>query len=530
MLHNILVFVETAFFLYISFLAGATFLPRLGVKAVSGIVVAVQAVLLGLGIFALAGLVFGLLGIFNTITLWAFAFVLLLGARKHIQAHFLLLTKENARRVLRAFLGLFKENAFLKILIAVWLIANFSLAFVPLTAHDTLDYHLPIVLDIMEKGRTDFTSAIEHYSFTPVLAEILYAVPAVLFKEKTAPFVFQPLQYMTLPLFLALAYGFLRNKLKRRWLALAALLAILGMMVLQREVLHMGYVDTFAFVYGFAALFPILEYALQPNGNAKPHFSELMFSAVMLGISLGMKYFGFFFGAFALVFLTIAFRRFNITAREAWRILFIFCAIVAAISVFWYAKNWLWFDNPLYPMFSSDPAIAITKQGIESFLLDRTFLNFFVFPFALFGQWFLNPAVESSSNLVVFAYFALLYLLVALRLFTREKFTRAEVLLFVFVQGYLVFHFVLSHYLRYLLPSAMILPVLLALLADELFSAAKRALSVQRFSIFHKTAQVIVALAILVVFAGNFHYFQIRFSYILGIYDKQEYVRKIGSQ
>ncbi len=530
MLHNLLVFFETIFFLYVSYAAGAVLLPRLGVKTISGIVVAVHAILLGLGMFALAGLALGLLGIFNAVTLWAFTAVLMLYARKRIVAHFLSLTKENARRLFGACIGIFREHAFFKILIAVWLVANFSLAFVPLTAHDTLDYHLPIVLDIVEKGRTDFTSAIEHYRFTPVLAEILYAVPAVLFNEKAAPFVFQPLQYMTLPLFLALAYGFLRNKLKRRWLAPAALLAVLGMMALQREVLHMGYVDTFAFLYGFAALLPLLEYASQPNGNAPPHFSELMFSAVMLGISLGMKYFGFFFGAFALVFLVVALRRFKSTAREAWRMLFIFCAIVAALSVFWYAKNWFWFGNPLYPMFSSDPAIAVTKQGIESFLLDRTFLNFFVFPFALFGQWFLNPAVESSSNLVVFAYFALLYLLVALRLFTREKFTRAEVLLFVFVQGYLALHFVLSHYLRYLLPSVMILPVLLALLADGLFSAAERALSAPRFSLCNKTAQVVVALAMLFVFAGNFHYFQIRFSYIVGIYDTPEYIRKIGSQ
>ncbi|TSC84155.1 MAG: hypothetical protein G01um101417_311 [Parcubacteria group bacterium Gr01-1014_17] len=530
MLHNFIVFFETILFLYISYVAGRAFLPRLGVKAVSGIVVAVQAVLLGLGMFALAGLAFGLLGIFNAVTLWAFTAMLVFVARKQIRAHFLSLTMENTRRVFHAFLGLFRENTFLKILIAVWLVANFSLAFVPLTAHDTIDYHLPIVLDIVEKGRTDFTSAIEHYSFTPVLAEILYAVPAVLFNEKTAPFVFQPLQYMTLPLFLALAYGFLRDKLKRRWLAPAALLAVLGMMALQREVLHMGYVDTFAFLYGFAALFPLLEYASQQNGNAKPHFSELMFSAVMLGISLGMKYFGFFFGVFAIVFLVVAWRRFSITAHEMGRMLFIFCAIVAAISLFWYAKNWFWFDNPLYPMFSSDPAIAITQQGIKSFLLDRTFLNFFIFPFALFGQWFLNPAVESSSNLVIFAYFVLLYLLVAPRIFTREKFTRAEVLLFVFVHGYLAFHFVLSHYLRYLLPSVMILPVLLALLADRLFSTAERALSALRFSVLHKTAHLIVALAILVVFLGNFHYFQIRFSYILGIYNEQEYVRKIGSQ
>lgn len=527
--HNALIFFELALFLYISYMAGVALLPRLGVKAVSGITYTVQAILLGLGIFALAGLVFGLLGIFNTITLWAFTALLLFYARTHIRAHCRAFTKENASRVFRAFVGLFKEHTFFKILIVVWVVANFSLAFVPITAHDTLDYHLPIVLDIVAKGRTDFTSAIEHYQFAPALAEILYAVPAVMFGEVNAPYGFQILQFMTLPLFLALVYGFVRKRVAWSFLAPAAVLAILGIMDFQREVLHGGYVDTFAFLYGFASILPILEYATRDK-RVGGGFPEFVFSGVMLGISLGMKHFGFFFGALALVFFAVAWRRFRLSAREIAKMLFVWGAIIAALAVFWYAKNYWWFGNPVYPMFSQDPSMEITLEGVRSFVVERAPLNFVIFPFALFGQWFLNPAVESSSRLVVFAYFILLYAFIGLRVWSRKKFTLSEILLFVFVQGYLAFHFVLSHYVRYLLPPIIILPALLALLADGLFASAQARFSSARFSIIQKMAKYSCAITLIFLFLGNLHYFQIRFSYIIGLYSEREYVFKIGSQ
>lgn len=530
MLHNLIVFIELAFFLYAAYAVGGGLLPRLGIVEAHGVLFSAQAVLGGLGLFALAGLALALLGWFNAYALWALLLVAFLVARKRVHTHFTLFTRAHMRRLMARVRARTRGSAFLYALLALWLAANFTLNFVPVTAHDTKDYHLPIVLDIAHKGRADFTSAIQHYNFTPVLAEVLYAEPVVLFGETSAPFVFQPLQYMTLPLFLALAYGFLRTRLKQKWLLPAALLAVLGIMTLQREVLHGGYVDLFAFVFGFAGTLPFVEYAAEVKMNAQKKFPGLVFAAFCLGVSLGMKYFGFFFGALNLVFLAVAWRRFRLSARTVWKMVLMWSAIIALLAVFWYAKNAFWFNNPLYPMFSHDAAIDTTRQGIEGFIMARTPLNFLLFPFALFGSWFLNPAVESSSNLVVFVYFALLYLFIGLRIAFRQKFSVAEVLLFVFIQGYLALHFVFSHYLRYLLPSVMILPALLALLADGLFSAAERTLAAPRLSLLKKATHATVALAAVVLFFGNFHYFKIRFYYIIRVYNEQEYVRKVGSQ
>lgn len=523
MLHNFTVFVELIFFLYVAYAVGGTFLPRLGVKEARGVLWSAQAILCGFGIFALAGLALALLGWFNAYALWALLLTALIMARKRVHTHLASFTRTHAHRLAARVRARTRGGVFLYALLAVWLIANFTLNFVPITAHDTKDYHLPIVLDLAKKGRADFTDAIEHYRFTPVLAEILYAEPTVLFGESSAPFVFQPLQYMTLPLFLALAYGLLRTRLKQKWLVPATLLAVLGMMTLQREVLHGGYVDLFAFVFGFAGTLPFVAYASQARMNAQKNFPELAFAAFCLGVSLGIKYFGFFFGALNLVFLAIAWKRFRLSARVVGKMVLVWSAIIAVLAVFWYAKNALWFGNPLYPMFSNDAAISTTQQGIQGFIMSRTPLNFLLFPFALFGSWFLNPAVESSSNLVVYAYFALLYVLIALRIVFRQKFSTAEILLFMFIQGYLALHFVFSHYLRYLLPSVMILPALLALLADGLFT-------VPRFFGLRRIARGAVALAAVFLFFANFHYFKIRFSYIVGVYNEQEYIRKVGSQ
>ncbi|MBI2096344.1 MAG: hypothetical protein HYT43_01780 [Candidatus Taylorbacteria bacterium] len=526
MLHNALVLAETFLFLYFAFLTGAVLLPRLGLKDIRGVIYVTRSVLLGLGALALAGFVLGIFGLFKSGLLWIVVAVFLALSLNRIRRHASFLSARGVSSLWEKIQSALKGDSFLKILVLIWLAANFTLNFVPITAHDTKDYHLPIIQDIVSKGKIDFTETIEHYRFSPVLAETMYAIPAALFGEKNAPFVFQSLQYMTLPLFLGLVYDFLRRRIKNSFLIPVALLAIMGIMDFQREVLHGGYVDTFAFVYGFAATLPFIDYATAKRGS---DFPALAFSAVMLGISLGMKYFGFFFGFLNFIFLAVAWRRFKLPARHFSKMLLKFSLIVAVIGVFWYGKNFVYYHNPFYPMFSNDPAVEITKKGISSYLIERNIQNFALFPFALFGQRFVDEN-ESSSRLVALAYFALLYVFIFLKLIFRRKFSLNEILLFIFIEGYLAFHFALSHYIRYLLPPVIILPALLALLGDSLYNHFQTKLSNKRFRLFGYFTKIVCSAALVFLFLGNFHYFKIRFFHIIGKYNQEEYIRKIGSQ
>lgn len=131
---------------------------------------------------------------------------------------------------------------------------------------------------------------------------------------------------------------------------------------------------------------------------------------------------------------------------------------------------------------------------------------------------------------MVLGYFVALYGLMGLRIFRGPRLSLTELLLFVFVQGYLAFHFAFSHYLRYLLPPIIILPVLLALLADGLLTGLRIRLASVRFSLLEKSARAACVCAAVALFLGNLHYFQIRFSYILGIYSEGRYMNEVGSQ
>ena len=180
-------------------------------------------------------------------------------------------------------------------------------------------------------------------------------------------------------------------------------------------------------------------------------------------------------------------------------------------------------------MFSNDAALEVTQEGIRSFIIARTPWNFLIFPFVLFGQWFVSE-VESSSRLVMLGYFIALYTLMGWRLWRGPRLSLTELLLFIFIQGYLAFHFMLSHYLRYLLPPIIILPALLALLSDGALAGLRVRLAPARFSFLHKAARVACVCAAVTLFLGNLHYFQNRFSYILGIYSEGRYMNEVGSQ
>ena len=64
----------------------------------------------------------------------------------------------------------------------------------------------------------------------------------------------------------------------------------------------------------------------------------------------------------------------------------------------------------------------------------------------------------------------------------------------------------------------MILPALLALLADQIVDLLPRVTKAIFIPVF------------LFLFLGNLHYFEIRFRYVLGQVSQQQYVKKVGSQ
>ena len=545
--HNLWITLAALLFFYLCYLAGDLVLRRLGADLPSASLRAVLKVLAGYGVFGVAGLLLALLGYFESAPLRLFALAVVVASAKTIRTHLAAAAFAIRRpKRLGAALGTaFSGAPVLKAAIAVWLALNFFILFVPVTGYDALDYHLPIMNDLSNERRLTFNPEIASYRYLPVFAEVSYAVPMTIFGNDfppgapsvfgpgeslkaripvfnggAAPFVFQLIPYALLILFLVLVYDFLIRRVRWPFLAAAAVIGVLAIFDLEREVMHGGYVDVLVFLFGLASTFLIIEY-----GEAqRPQPRWLLLSALFVGVALGMKYLALFFLAINGLFLLAAAWRQSPSWPALIRQLLTYALVAAAIPAFWYAKNLVWFGNPVYPMFS-DPEFA---RALEFFIAPRTPANFVLFPYHLFAQRFTNPD-ETASRLVVLAYFALAYFLIVALALRRERFGRAAIQLFVFAELFLLFAFLTSHHIRYLLPAVMVLPMLLALLLDRFYRRAGEWSVLTRRTLVSGSRLAMIAAAI-VLLLGNIHYFHIRFNYITGTYSLERYLGDIGWQ
>jgi len=551
MLYLLIVFFEALFFIYVAYLAGRLFLKVLGVNfstPESNIKYNIYAILCGYGVYIFLGFIIALFGIFSAIPLWLFTCIIFIFSLPTLLIHF---------RVLNIFLTspgklivntrkIFQDNTLLKFIIVSWLVVNSFLIFVPITSYDTLDYHLPIMLDIIKEKKLTFTPEIRQYNFLPVFGEIFYAVPMVMFGEATedmyhifdynnttqiidrkqimsrnGPFTFQVLQYSVIILLTLLFYAFLRPRLKNKFLIPVAILFILSIFDLWREVLHSGYIDVIGFIFGIASLLIIIENCCED----KIKWNELMVSAFFLGIALGVKYLALFFGFINLFCLIFLYKKQNITLKRSTIKLLKYGCVLLIVSSFFYFRNLIQFGNPVYPMFNENHFTTVVNE----FLLERTFANYLIFPFYRYSRWLEIPS-ETSSRLIVVGYYALLYVLGTF-LAIKNKFTTVEKLLMFSTFTLSVLLFLSSHIYRFNLPLIILITPLLALFIDKFYTQLEESTSPKIYQLFKKISMGFICIGFLAVFLyGNFHYFKVRFTYIIGQYDTQEYIKNVGSQ
>ncbi|MEK7527050.1 MAG: hypothetical protein AAB537_01375, partial [Patescibacteria group bacterium] len=166
MIHNLQIFLEALLFIYLARLTGALIINFRFDYSIIG----------GLGTLGLIGLALAAFGIFTAPAIWLVFIAIALLARKIIAADLATIKKIEIKKV-------FAGTTFLKIIIVVWLLANLLIVFVPLTGHDTLDYHLPIIQDLVSSERLTFNQEISAYVYLPILGEIIYALPTAAFGE-----------------------------------------------------------------------------------------------------------------------------------------------------------------------------------------------------------------------------------------------------------------------------------------------------------------------------------------------------------
>ncbi len=545
-LHNFFILLSAIAFCYLSFLLGdlAFRLFRLGDFG-SAIRRAGYRILVGYGLLGLIGLAAALAGFFTAPFLRSVAVLIVVLSLPAIRQHVGFFRGALARGRMAQWGRAAAGHRFLAGVIVLWLALNLFIVFVPITGWDALDYHLPIITDLIRERRITFSPDIPRYADLPVLAEITYAVPMVIFGNTlgpdtpsvfppdmplrsripilngaAAPFIFQVMQYGALLLFLLLAYDFLRRRIQNGLFVFMALLLILGMFDLEREVMHGGYVDVVMFLFGLASTLCLIDAAIDRRIGRR----EVVISAALVGFALAMKYLALFFLAMNAVFFLIALWRMQGGFAGLARRAALYLMIATAIAGFWYGKNLLWSGNPVYPMFSDRQF----ESAVGTFVVPRTAENFFTFPFIVFGQRFVN-ADETSSRLVVFGCYLLLLVLTALAFLLRRLGLPSRLLL-LFTFAYLLFSFVMTHQIRFLLPVLMVMPLALAFLADDLtaYVGERGGAGVKRN--FLRLTHSAIALVAVVLILGNIHYFALRFNYATGILTRDQYIGEIGWQ
>ncbi len=523
MLHNIAVTLETLAFVYLSYHAGRFFLAKiLKAEFSSGGARAAYRILAGYGVYALVGLILAGVHLFTQSALWVVMFVNALTCSSAIadDVAWVAARLKNRNLLKAALKGALPKPRLLHGVIIIWLLANFLIAFVPLTGHDTLDYHYPIVKDIIATHRLTFTPAIGAYTYLPVLGELLYAVPTDAFGETAAPFVFQLIQYSTIILLAVMVYDFVGKRTMRSFLPPLAAIGLLAMMPLQREVLHGGYVDLPSDIFAIASFLIVLD-----NAFRRYSLREVLCAAFFLGIAASIKYTSLFFLPVDGILLLIGAYRADLPWKKIvgeaalWSIFFL--AIVSP----WYIKNTLEYHNPLYPMITNP---TITSQVNGFMPIPRTIPNMFIFPFYRFGQYFFQSRV-SAGDLVILGYFSAMCLLIALLLIAARRVNATTVTLFITIEAYMSYIFFTSHLIRFMLLALILLPIILGLLVDKTLDIIEeRGYFKSRGA--KRVFYGIASLACIALLLGNIHYFKIKNYYLIGKYSASDYRIAIGGQ
>lgn len=501
MTHNLQVLFEALIIIYLCRLLGGLIFSLLKVNLETATERIAYSIVGGLGAMGIVGLTLAAFGIFTPPAIWSVFTVVVLLASKIIAEDLEAIKGILANNVWLWLKYIFTGATFLKITIVVWLAANLLIAFVPLTGHDTLDYHLPIIQDIVASHQLTFNQEIIPYAYLPILGEIIYAVPVTAFGETSAPYVFQIIQFGVLILFSAIVFAFTKRWTKTAFLPAAVVVALLAIMPLEREVLHGGYIDVLGFIFSIGSLFLVIDGIFDNKYNRR----KIYFAALLAGFAVSVKYSSLFFVGVESIILFWKWRKG----------LIVYLLVAGAIMSPWYVKNAAVFDNPVYPMFTNQQF----TEGVGMFMaIDRTLPNAFIFPFYKFGQWFTHDN-ESSSNLVILGYLIAVYGLVILAIILRRRLAPVEVVLFLSAEIYLLILFFISHQTRFLVPALILLPPLLAILAEKVLRKG-----------FPHLAYIAMCVAAVILLLGNFHYFKVKNYYLFGVYDKAEYINEIGGQ
>ncbi len=284
---------------------------------------------IGLGVVSFATFAFGLLGWLSPIMFWAILVVGLILLRNDLRA------MGRAIRSIHLPCETHFEQWLARFCVFALVIA-FFFALAPPTGWDGIQYHLVGPQDAIRQGR--IIAPRDNVSLNyPGLIEMLFLAAMILKGDSAA----QLMNWIYLPLLLGLVLEFARRFFTWRvgWLAAALLVATPGLLITATW----AYNDVALAFYATGALYLVLRARDQDND-----WRGFILPGIFAGLAMGEKYTAAFI-VLALIGLIATPRR-AIASR-----LMIFCLCAGVVAMPWYARNWIFMGNPVYPFVWGGP-------------------------------------------------------------------------------------------------------------------------------------------------------------------------------
>ncbi|MCB0318562.1 MAG: hypothetical protein KDD56_07380 [Bdellovibrionales bacterium] len=215
-----------------------------------------------------------------------------------------------------------------------------SLDLLPVSAGDALIHHLVVPKWWLKAGKIYY---IDFHSWSNYPMLINLAFTGIM---QFAPAEFCALYHAAYLIILAaLISEFLRNKNEHPYLAPIAVIMIIGLPIFIR-LAATPLVDLGLAAYSFLCLKLVFE----DNQKTINYF----LAGISLGLALSIKYNAILVG-FVCTLLLIAFMNYRNgqNLKHAAKILALFCFGALIVYLPWMIKNYLWTNNPIYPLFNS---------------------------------------------------------------------------------------------------------------------------------------------------------------------------------
>ena len=245
------------------------------------------------------------------------------------------------------------------------------LAWVPPISRDALTHHLVVPkLYLQHGGMYEIPSIV--FSYYPMNLDFLYMVPLYLRNDIAPKFI----HFIFALLTTWLIYSYLKKRLNSMWGLIGGLFFLSLPIIIKLSITV--YVDLGLVFFSTASLLNLIKWI-----DSRFQIKFLMLSAVCCGLALGTKYNGLIVLFVLTVFIPLLFIRTSKRYYDAknpqegkcdLKIQFkaigfavIFCTVALLIFSPWMVRNYIWQENPIYPLYNNlfNPSKTVSNTALN---------------------------------------------------------------------------------------------------------------------------------------------------------------------